>query len=71
VESAPASGAAAEASLVGATGVALSDLRPSGVAEIGGRRVDVVTAGGYVAAGEPIEVVRDEVYRRVVRRSAG
>ena len=55
-------------SLTGATGVALSDLRPSGVATVGGRRVDVVTAGDYVAAGEAIEVVRDERYRRIVRR---
>ena len=55
---------------VGATGVALTDLRPSGVAAIGGRRVDVVTAGDYVGAGEPIEVVRDDGYRRVVRRVA-
>ena len=60
--------AAVERSLTGSTGVAVSDLRPGGVAEIGGVRVDVVTAGGYVAAGEPIEVVRDERYRRVVRR---
>ena len=54
----------------GATGVALSDLRPSGIAAVGGRRVDVVTAGDYVGAGEPIEVVRDDGYRRVVRRVA-
>jgi membrane-bound serine protease (ClpP class) len=55
-------------SLLGATGVALSDLRPSGVADIGGRRVDVVTSGEYVRSGEAIEVVRDERYRRIVRR---
>ena len=69
-EPAPNRGAdpVAERSLVGATGVALSDLRPSGVAEIAGRRVDVVTAGDYVRAGEPIEVTADERYRRVVRR---
>jgi membrane-bound serine protease (ClpP class) len=56
-------------SLVGAKGTALSDLRPSGVADIGGERVDVVTVGDYVRRGEPIEVVRDDTYRRVVRRS--
>lgn len=48
--------------------VALSDLRPSGVASIGGQRIDVVTAGEHIAAGEAIEVVLDEGYRRVVRR---
>lgn len=55
-------------SLVGATGTALSDLRPSGVADIGGDRIDVVTAGDYIRSGEAIEVVVDERYRRVVRR---
>ena len=55
-------------SLGGATGVALSDLRPSGIARIDGERVDVVSDGEYIAAGQPIEVVRDEGYRRVVRR---
>ena len=61
---------AADRSLLGATGVALSDLRPSGLAAVDGRRVDVVTTGEYISAGESIEVVRDEGYRRVVRRVA-
>ena len=55
-------------SLVGARGVALSDLRPGGIARIAGQRVDVVTEGDYLTAGEPVEVVADERYRRVVRR---
>ena len=58
----------AERSLLGATGTALSDLRPSGIADIDGERVDVVTAGEYLRRGEPVEVIRDEHYRRVVRR---
>jgi membrane-bound serine protease (ClpP class) len=58
----------ARASLRGATGVAISALRPGGVAEIDGERVDVVSQGDYITAGEPIEVVADEGYRRVVRR---
>ncbi|CAA9543078.1 MAG: Putative membrane-bound ClpP-class protease associated with aq_911 [uncultured Thermomicrobiales bacterium] len=57
-------------SLVGVRGVAQSDLRPGGIAELGGHRVDVVTEGDYVRAGEPVEVVADERYRRVVRRVA-
>ena len=60
--------ATAPSSMVGATGTALSDLRPSGVADFGGERVDVVTSGGYIRRGESIEVVVDEGYRRVVRR---
>ena len=52
----------------GAVGLALSDLRPSGFADIDGERVDVVTRGDYIRAGERIEVIADEEYRRVVRR---
>lgn len=59
---------APEGPLVGAVGTALSDLRPSGVADIGGQRRDVVTTGEYVARGDSVEVVREEGYRTVVRR---
>jgi membrane-bound serine protease (ClpP class) len=62
------SGEIRETSLVGSTGVAVSDLRPGGIAEIDGHRVDVVTTGEYVPAGEQIEVIRDDRYRRVVRK---
>ncbi len=51
--------------------MALSDLRPAGFARVdgpGAARVDVVTGGEYVTAGEPVEVVADEGYRRVVQR---
>lgn len=56
--------------LAGAEGVATSALRPAGVAEIHGERVDVVSDGDYIPAGEPVVVVRDEGYRRVVRRAS-
>jgi membrane-bound serine protease (ClpP class) len=52
----------------GSTGVALTDLRPSGIASIDGQRVDVVTEGEHISEGESIEVVCDEGYRHVVRR---
>jgi membrane-bound serine protease (ClpP class) len=42
--------------LLGATGVAETDLRPSGRARIGGERIDVV-AEGFVAAGGRVRVV--------------
>lgn len=58
-------------SLLGATGVALSDLRPAGIAEIDGERIDVVTEGGYLDVGTRVVVTRDEGYRRVVRRHRG
>ncbi len=55
-------------SLVGAVGVTLSDLRPAGIAEVDGQRLDVVTEGDYLGVGTDIEIIRDEGYRRVVRR---
>ena len=55
------------ADLVGMDGVAITDLRPAGTAQIGSERVDVVTEGEYVHQGSPIQVIRSEGYRHVVR----
>jgi membrane-bound serine protease (ClpP class) len=57
-----------EGSMEGAIGVAVSDLRPGGIVEIDGHRLDAVTSGEYLAAGVAIEVIRDDRYRRVVRK---
>lgn len=70
-DGAPLSAAADSASRQGAIGVAASDLRPAGIAEFDGYRVDVVTLGDYLEKGEPVEVVKAERYRRVVRRARG
>jgi membrane-bound serine protease (ClpP class) len=53
---------------LGRTGTALSPLRPAGIAEIDGARVDVVSDGGFIEAGTPIEVTRVDGNRIVVRR---
>ncbi|HWV56553.1 MAG TPA: nodulation protein NfeD [Longimicrobiales bacterium] len=58
---------AARSDLVGATGTALTDLRPAGAAEFNGERVDVVADANWIPAGTPIRVVRSEGYRIVVR----
>lgn len=55
-----------DASLVGERGVVESTLRPSGIARIAGRRVDVVSRGGRIEAGEPVEVVEVSANRVVV-----
>jgi membrane-bound serine protease (ClpP class) len=52
---------------VGRDGIAVTDLRPAGTAQIGQERVDVVTEGEYVAQGRPVRVIRSEGYRHVVR----
>ncbi len=54
---------------LGRTGTALSPLRPAGIAEIDGARVDVVSDGGFIDAGAAIEVTRVDGNRVVVRRS--
>lgn len=53
--------------LVDRTGVAATDLRPSGTAKIDGRRVDVVTEGQMIDKDTPVKVVAVEGLRVVVR----
>src|SRR5690606_37304537 len=53
--------------LVGHEGVALTDLRPAGTAQIGDERVDVVADGSWIERGTPIRVVRSDGYRHVVQ----
>jgi membrane-bound serine protease (ClpP class) len=50
---------------IGKTGTARTPLRPSGTAEIGDERIDVVTSGEYIESGTAIEVVH--VHGAVVR----
>jgi membrane-bound serine protease (ClpP class) len=54
-------------SLVNQTGEALTTLRPSGTAVINGKRVDVVSEGAFIEAGQMIKVVAVEGLRVVVR----
>ena len=53
--------------LLNGTGVALTQLRPSGTASIKGQRVDVVTEGGLIERGTAVKVVMVEGARIVVR----
>jgi membrane-bound serine protease (ClpP class) len=57
----------AEHELVGKLGVAVSTLRPAGIADIEGRRVDVVSDGEFIEAGEPVRVDHVDGNRVVVR----
>ena len=57
---------AAREDLVGAEGVAATDLHPSGTAVFGGERLDVVSEVGFIDKGARIRVVRSEGYRHVV-----
>lgn len=53
--------------LTGQRGVACSMLRPSGVGEFAGRRIDVVTQGEFLSAGTPIVIVRVQGRQVIVR----
>ena len=52
----------------GRSGIAISPLRPAGLADIDGTRVDVVSEGSFIEAGTAIRVVRVDGNRIVVRR---
>jgi membrane-bound serine protease (ClpP class) len=53
--------------LVGQEGVTLTALRPAGMADIGGKRIDVVSEGGFVMQGATVTVTAVEGTRVVVR----
>jgi len=54
--------------LVGNRGIVINQLRPAGIAEFGGRRLDVVSDGDYLEKGEPVEVVEVTGNRIVVKK---
>lgn len=56
--------------LVGKSGVALTSLRPSGTAQIEGRRVDVVTPGTFIDKDTEITIIRIDGNRVVVDKKA-
>jgi len=53
----------------GKKGIALTTLRPAGIAEIGGKRIDVVTEGDYIEKGEKIVVISSEGIKVVVAKA--
>jgi membrane-bound serine protease (ClpP class) len=65
-----ASAPESDARLLGKRGRASSVLRPAGIAEIDGQRVDVVSDGELIDAGQVIQVTRVDGNRIVVRRIA-
>ncbi|MDC3378987.1 hypothetical protein OAX78_01735 [Planctomycetota bacterium] len=55
--------------LVGMQGVAATQLRPGGIARVGGKRVDVVTRGEMLEKGVALEVVAVEGNKIVVKEA--
>lgn len=63
--------ASAKEDLVGKTGIAISTLRPAGIAEIDGKRIDVTTDGTFIQKGEAVKVVKAEGIHIIVCAAAG
>lgn len=59
-------GAATDPTLLGQRGLAVTALRPAGVAQVGDRRIDVVTAGEFLDAGAAVRVIEVRGNRIVV-----
>ena len=55
-------------SLIDRVGVASTNLRPVGTGSFDGESTDVVCEEGFLPKGTPIIVIKDEGYRKVVRR---
>ncbi len=55
-----------ETSLIGKTGKALTVLRPAGIAEIDGKKYDVIADNEYIEPGKVIKVIRVEGIKVVV-----
>lgn len=56
--------------LVGTEGEALSTLRPAGLAQLGGQRIDVVAESSWIPAGARVRVIEVAGNRIVVRQTA-
>ena len=53
--------------LEGQEGVAVSTLRPAGIAKFDGQRIDVVADGSWIEGGRPIRVTKVEGVRILVK----
>jgi membrane-bound serine protease (ClpP class) len=64
-----ASAPAHEQRWLGKSGTTVTPLRPAGLAHLDGERVDVVSEGVFIEAGQAIDVIRVDGNRIVVRQS--
>jgi len=54
--------------MIGQEGIAVTDLRPAGKVEIGGVLLDVTVGEGFVAKGNQVKIVKEELMRVVVEK---
>ena len=53
---------------LGKTGISISELRPSGIIEIDGKRLDALSEGVFIPRESKVKVVRVEGSKIIVRR---
>ena len=53
--------------LLGKRGIAVTDLRPTGVGQIEGISFDVISEGNYISRGSKIEIIKVEGSKLIVR----
>ena len=54
--------------LSGRTGIAVTDLRPNGKAEVDGKLLEVLADGVFLDKGEPVRVISDDGMGVIVKR---
>lgn len=54
--------------LIGKTGTAITDLKPSGHVRIEGERAQAVSQSSYIKKGEPVKAISGEGARLIVRK---
>lgn len=54
--------------LKGCSGTALTDLRPSGMILVDGKKLSAVSSGEYIEKGRPVAVIKTEGSRIVIRQ---
>ena len=57
--------------LLGKSGIALTVLRPSGIAEFAGERINIVSRGEFIDKGAHVKIIEVEGARVVVERIEG
>lgn len=54
--------------LKGLTGIAFTDLRPSGIVKIHNEKINVITEGDYIKKGSNVKIIKVEGFKIIVRK---
>ena len=54
--------------LIGKKGIAVTPLRPSGIVEVNGKKLNVITVGEYIESNARIKIINVEGNKIVVKK---